>query len=114
MFAAFSGANGLRFLRQYNEYGLKGRIPVISAMTTVDEGVLHTMGDEALGIVSAGWYSAGLDIPHNNSFVEQLRKVTGVDPGFYSVGAYSAGLALEAALKSVGGKAEDKQGLSQR
>lgn len=111
VFAAFSGANGLRFLRQYNEYGLKGRIPVISAMTTVDEGVLHTMGDEALGIVSAGWYSAGLDTPHNKSFVEQLRKVTGVDPGFYSVGAYSAGLALEAALKSVGGKAEDKQGL---
>ncbi|CDZ55199.1 ABC transporter substrate-binding protein [Neorhizobium galegae] len=111
VFAAFSGANGLRFLRQYNEYGLKGQIPVISAMTTVDEGVLHTMGDEALGIISAGWYSAGIDTPHNKSFVEQLRKVTGVDPGFYSVGAYSAGLALEAALKSIDGKVENKQGL---
>lgn len=111
VFAAFSGANGLRFLRQYNEYGLNGQIPVISAMTTVDEGVLHTMGDEALGIISAGWYSAGIDTPHNKSFVEQLRKVTGVDPGFYSVGAYSAGLALEAALKSIDGKVENKQGL---
>ncbi|UXN66636.1 ABC transporter substrate-binding protein (plasmid) [Phyllobacterium sp. A18/5-2] len=111
VFAAFAGANGLRFLRQYNEYGMKDQIPVISAMTTVDEGVLHSMGDEALGIVSAGWYSAARESPENVRFVEQLRKVTGVDPGFYSVGSYSAGLALEVALKSIDGNAEDKSAL---
>jgi len=108
VFAAFAGANGLRFLRQYSEYGMVGQIPVISAMTTVDEGVLHTMGDEAVGIVSAGWYSAALDTPSNKQFVENLRKVTGVDPGFYSVGAYSAGLAIEAALTSIDGAVENK------
>jgi len=111
VFAAFAGANGLRFLRQYAEYGLKDQIPVISAMTTVDEGVLHSMSDEALGIVSAGWYSAAIDNEANKRFVAALRGVTGVDPGFYSVGAYSAGLALEKALTSIGGKAEDKQAL---
>lgn len=111
VFAAFAGANGLRFLRQYAEYGLKDQIPVISAMTTVDEGVLHSMGDEALGIVSAGWYSAAIDNEANKKFVAALRGVTGVDPGFYSVGAYSAGLALQKALTSIGGKAEDKQAL---
>lgn len=111
VFAAFAGANGLRFLRQYNEYGMKGRIPVISAMTTVDEGVLHSMGDEALGIVSAGWYSAALDTPENRKFVKALRDVTGVDPGFYSAGAYSAGLLLEAALKATNGKVADKDAL---
>jgi branched-chain amino acid transport system substrate-binding protein len=111
VFAAFAGANGLRFLRQYAEYGLKDQIPVISAMTTVDEGVLHSMSDEALGIVSAGWYSAAIDNEANKKFVAALRGVTGVDPGFYSVGAYSAGLALEKALTSIGGEAEDRQAL---
>lgn len=111
VFAAFAGANGLRFLRQYAEYGLKQKIPVIGAMTTVDEGVLHSMGDEAVGIISAGWYSAALPGEANKRFVSELRKQTGVDPGFYSAGAYSAGLALEAALTAVGGKAEDKQAL---
>ncbi len=109
VFAAFAGANGLRFLKQFNDYGMKDQIPVISAMTTVDEGVLKSMGDEALGIISAGWYSAALPTAENKAFVDQLRAITGVDPGFYSVGAYSAGLALEAALKSTGGNIENKQ-----
>ncbi|MBS7706627.1 ABC transporter substrate-binding protein [Chelatococcus asaccharovorans] len=109
VFAAFAGANGLRFLRQYAEYGLKQKIPIIGAMTTVDEGVLHSMGDEALGIVSAGWYSAALPGDANRRFVTELRKETGVDPGFYSAGAYSAGLALENALQNIDGKVEDKQ-----
>lgn len=80
-------------------------------MTTVDEGVLHSMGDEAAGIISAGWYSAALPGDANQRFVAGLRKETGVDPGFYSAGAYSAGLALESALASIAGKAEDKQAL---
>ncbi len=109
IFAAFAGANGLRFLKQYSDYGMKDQIPVISAMTTVDEGVLKSMGDEAIGIVSAGWYSAALPTKENIAFVDQLRKVTGVDPGFYSVGAYSAGLALEAALKAINGNIADKE-----
>jgi branched-chain amino acid transport system substrate-binding protein len=60
VFAAFAGANSLRFLRQYSEYGLKAKIPLVGSMTTVDEGVLLSMGDEAIGIISAGWYSAAL------------------------------------------------------
>ncbi|WHS33903.1 ABC transporter substrate-binding protein [Brucella sp. NM4] len=111
VFAAFAGANGLRFLKQYNDYGMKDQIPVIAAMTTVDEGVLHSMGDEALGIISAGWYSAALDNPHNKAFVSALRGVSGVDPGFYSVGSYTAGLVLEKALVDIGGKVEDKNAL---
>lgn len=109
VFAAFAGANGLRFLRQYSEYGLKQRIPIVAAMTTVDEGVLRSMGDEALGIISAGWYAATLSNDANKRFVSELRKQTGSDPGFYSAGAYSAGLAMESALTSVGGRIEDKQ-----
>ncbi len=111
VFAAFAGANGLRFLKQYNDYGMKDQIPVIAAMTTVDEGVLHSMGDEALGIISAGWYSAALDTPQNKAFVSALRNIAGVDPGFYSAGSYTAGLVLEKALTEIGGKAEDKNAL---
>lgn len=111
VFAAFAGANGLRFLKQYNDYGMKGQIPVIAAMTTVDEGVLHSMGDEAVGIISAGWYSAALDTTANKAFVSALRGVTGVDPGFYSAGAYTAGLVLEKALTAISGKAQDKNAL---
>ena len=109
--AAFAGANGLRFLKQYKEYGLAGTLPVLGHMTTVDEGVLKNMGDEAIGVVSNGWYSAAIDTPTNKAFVEAARAEYKADPGYYTVGAYLAGMFLEQAAKAVDGKVEDKQAL---
>jgi branched-chain amino acid transport system substrate-binding protein len=61
VYAGFAGINGLRFLKQYAEYGVKK--PVFGNPTCVDEGILKNMGDEALGVYSASWYSAELDTP---------------------------------------------------
>ena len=108
VFAAFAGGNGIKFLKQYNEYGLKGKIPLLAAMTTVDEGILKSMGDEALGVVSAGWYTAAIDNPNNKRFASEINKNYKQDPGYYSIGAYGAALMLEEAAKAVNGKVEDK------
>lgn len=108
VYAAFAGGNGIKFVKQYNEYGLKGKIPLLGAMTTVDEGVLKSMGDEAVGVVSNGWYTAALDNPNNKRFVQAINKETKADPGYYTVGAYGAALMLEQALKTVNGKIEDR------
>jgi branched-chain amino acid transport system substrate-binding protein len=108
VFAGFAGGNGIKFLKQYKEYGLKGKIPVLASMTTVDEGILKSMGDEALGVVSAGWYTAQLNNPNNKKFVSEMNRDYKHDPGYYSVGAYGAALMLEQALKDVKGKIEDK------
>jgi branched-chain amino acid transport system substrate-binding protein len=107
VFAGFAGANGIRFLKQYAEYGLK--VPVLGAMTTVDEGILKNMGDEAVGVVSAGWYAATSEAPGNAGFVKAVEAEVHAVPGYYTVGAYDAGLFLEQALNAVGGKIEDKK-----
>lgn len=78
VFAAFAGGNGIKFLSEYKNYGMQK--PVLGAMTTVDEGVLKSMGDEALGVISAGWYSAAIDTPANKKFVAAIRKAYGADP----------------------------------
>lgn len=108
VFAAFAGGNGIKFLKQYNEYGLKAKIPLLAAMTTVDEGVLKSMGDEALGVVSSGWYTAAIDNANNKRFAAGINRDYKQDPGYYSIGAYGAALMLEQALKAVKGKIEDK------
>lgn len=107
IYAGFAGANGLRFLRQYKEYGMK--IPVLGSMTTADEGILRNMGEEAIGVVSGGWYAAGIDTPENKRFVAAVNKEYGADPGYYTLGAYSAGALVEAAARAVNGKVEDKE-----
>lgn len=108
VFAAFAGGNGIKFLKQYNEYGLKAKIPLLGAMTTVDEGVLKSMGDEAVGVVSSGWYTSAIANVNNKRFVSEINRDYKQDPGYYSIGAYGAALMLEEAAKAVKGKVEDK------
>jgi len=107
LYAGFAGINGLRFLKQYSEYQV-GKITIFGNPTCVDEGVLRNMGDEALGVYSASWYSAALDTPENKRFVDAIMKEYKTVPGFYTVGTYVAGMHLEAALASIKGRFEDK------
>jgi branched-chain amino acid transport system substrate-binding protein len=107
IYIGFAGVNGLRFLKQYREYGMK--LPLLGSMTSVDEGIMKQMGDEAIGVISGGWYSAAIDSPENKAFVSAVNRDYGADPGYYTLGAYSAGVMVENALKKVGAKAEDKE-----
>jgi branched-chain amino acid transport system substrate-binding protein len=108
IYAGFAGINGLRFLKQFNEYGLKSKIQVLGNPTCVDEGVLKNMGDEALGVWSASWYASTIDSADNKRFVKAVMDEYKVIPGFYTAGTYTAGLFLEDALKAIDGKFEDK------
>ncbi len=107
VFIGFAGVAALRFLKQFEEAGLKGKIPVLANQTAVDEALLRNMGDEAIDVISTMHYSAALDTPANRKFVAVYRKTFGADPGYYSVGAYTAGLFLKQALEQVRGKVED-------
>jgi branched-chain amino acid transport system substrate-binding protein len=109
IFTGFAGSNGLKFLRQYKEYG--GKTPLLGGMTAIDESLLKQMGDEAIGTLSTCWYSAQLDNPSNKKLVGGMERDNKVDPGFYAAATYTNGAVLEAALKAVGGKIEDKDAL---
>src|SRR5216117_526523 len=111
IFLGFAGSNGFRWFKQFNEYGLKGKINVVGGMTAFDEAVLRNMSDEALGIITSCWYSAELDNPINKKFAAAFRNEWKYDPGFYAAATYVEGAVLEAALESVKGKIEDKHAL---
>jgi branched-chain amino acid transport system substrate-binding protein len=108
IFLGFAGSNGFRWFRQFNEYGLKGKLGVVGGMTAFDEAVLRNMGDEALGILTACWYSAEIDNPINRKFAPAFRAETKYDPGFYAAATYTNGAVFQAALEAVKGKIEDK------
>ena len=105
-YIGFAGSNGLRFIKQFADYGV-GKV-VLGNPTSVDEGILKNMGDEAVGVYSASWYSAELETPENKRFVEAIAREYKTVPGFYTAGTYVAGMQLEAALTAVKGKVEDK------
>ena len=103
----FAGSNPLRFLKQFEDYGLKGKIPVLGNTTSTDEGILKLMGEEAVDTFSAGWYAASLETADNKKFVGGINADYQHDPGFYTAGPYTALLIIEEALKAIGGKTDD-------
>src|SRR5499427_1117560 len=110
IYMGFAGSNPLRFLKQLDDYGLKGKIAVLGNTTSTDEGILKLMGDEAVDTFSAGWYAASLDSADNKTFVAGINADNKHDPGFYTAGPYTALLIIEEALKSFKGKLDDEAG----
>jgi branched-chain amino acid transport system substrate-binding protein len=109
VFQGFAGSNPVKFMRQYAELGLK--TPLLGGETAVDDALLKSLGDEAVGAVSASFYSAEYDSPSNRKFVEMMQKDTDNLPGMYAAGTYLNALCIEAALQKTGGKTDDKQAL---
>lgn len=111
VYAVFSGADALRFAKQYEDAGLKARLPLIGCGTFTDEHVLRTMGDEVLGVVTSLHYSAALNNPFNRKFVQAYETKFKQVPSYYSEGTYVAGLQLKRALEAPGGDAESGEKL---
>ncbi len=111
--SGFAGSNPVKFMRAYSDLGLKGKIPMLAGWTAIDDALLRSLGDEALGVISAHWYSADFDSPANKRFVAAMQKDYGVLPGGYSAGLYIAGQCIEAAMEKLGGKADDRKALAE-
>ncbi len=102
-------ASALRFPAQYQDAGLRGRLPVIGGAVIVDESILPSFGDEALGIVTPLMYSAALDTPVNKRFVAEYRKRFGKIPSYFSETCYTSGRWINEAARAVGGSVEDRE-----
>ena len=113
VFNGFAGSNPVKFMRAYADLGLKDKIPMLAGWTAMDDALLKSLGDEAVGVVSAAWYSAERDTPSNKRFVAAMHKDYGVLPGGYSAGMYIAGLCVEAAIEKLGGRADDHQAFAE-
>jgi branched-chain amino acid transport system substrate-binding protein len=104
-----AGGDAIRFMKQYADFGSK--LPLYGFTATVDETLLPAQGKAALGFTGAGFYFSTLDTPQNKQFVADYRAAYNQNPAWFSAGGYIAGQALDAALKTTGGKADDKEAL---
>jgi branched-chain amino acid transport system substrate-binding protein len=113
VFTGLAGSNPVKFMRAYSDLGLKGKIPLLAGWTAMDDALLKSLGDEAVGVLSAAYYSAGADTPANQRFLATMQKEYGVLPGGYSAGMYVAGQCVEAAIQALGGQSDDRKALAE-
>jgi branched-chain amino acid transport system substrate-binding protein len=102
------GADGVRFVKQWREYGMQGKIPLVDAAVGFsDLSLLPASGEAAVGGYNSQPYQYTLDTPRNKKFVQAFRARFKRDPGAPAAFTYSALLAIDQAAKAVGGKLED-------
>jgi branched-chain amino acid transport system substrate-binding protein len=107
VFMFFFGIQALRVTKQYEEFGLKSKVPIIGGGALTDESVLPSMGNEALGIITPYHYSAALDTPANKRFQRIYRQRYGKVASNFSADLYIIALAIIEAIKAVDGNVEN-------
>ena len=106
-FIYFPGTQAGIFAKQFAERGLgKSGIKIIGPGDLTDDDDLNTMGDQMLGIITSGSYSAAHDSALNKAYVAGFEKAFGFRPDFVSVGAYDGLHLIYEALKKTNGNAD--------
>lgn len=102
------GADGVRFVKQYEEYGLKGKIPLVdAAVAFTDVTLLPAEGESVVGTYNAQAYISTIDNPKNRAFVQAFRAKYKRDPGAPAEATYVALAVIHEALKETRGNLED-------
>jgi branched-chain amino acid transport system substrate-binding protein len=108
VFGLFFGAGALQFVKQFKGYGLKDKMVLLGGGTTTDESVLPSMGDEAIGTITALHYSGALDTPVNKKFAKAFKAQAGKVASYYGEGPYTGGKWIIEAAKAINGDVEDR------
>jgi len=107
----YPGGLAISFLRQFEQAGLRGTIPLIGPSYSLDQTVLPAVGNAAVGAMASAFWAEGLDNPANRAFTAAFRAEYRRAPSPYAAVAYDTARLLAAALDKTGGKASDRAAL---
>jgi branched-chain amino acid transport system substrate-binding protein len=110
VFAFYPGGMGIQFLRQYDQAGLRGKIPLYTVYT-VDEISIPAVKDAAVGIYETRYWSPDLKNPANEKFVNDYKKKYKKLPVFYGAQSYDGIMLIDSAVRAVKGNLKDTKGM---
>ncbi len=113
VFAFFSGSDAVNFVKQYDQYGLKGSVRLTGAGFLTEPDVLPAQGKAALGVVTGHFYTPLLDNPVNQRFVKEFREKYRATPDGFACQGYDTAEVIVRALRAVNGNTKDKSALRQ-
>jgi len=112
-FAGFAGADAVKFVQQYDQFGIKDKMPLIGHGPLVTELVLNAIGPAAVGVGAGFYYSSTLDNAENTRFIDTMK---GIDPKFvpshFTAGAWASGSVLIDAIHRAGEDADNGEDLA--
>ncbi|MGD9998573.1 MAG: ABC transporter substrate-binding protein [Ilumatobacteraceae bacterium] len=108
VFGGFAGADGIAFIQQYDQFGLKDEMPLIAHGPLITELLLQAEGPSAAGTTAGFYYSSQLDLPENDRFKAALGGAKpDLPPSHFTAGSWATGTVLLHAIEVAGADAED-------
>lgn len=106
VFTFYPGPAGPAFIKQYQQAGLDGQVPLYSVYTldSISLPLFQKAGMETvLGTKMTQFWAPDLDNAANKKFVGDFRKKYGRYPSFYAAQSYDAIMFIKSGVEAVGG-----------
>jgi branched-chain amino acid transport system substrate-binding protein len=111
VFAFYPGGMGIQFLRQYDQAGLRDKLPLYTVYT-VDEISIPAVKDAAIGIKETRFWSPDLKNAASQKYVDDYKKKYGKLPVFYGAQSYDGIMLIDSAVKATKGNLKDSKALA--
>lgn len=112
IYVFYAGGEAISFVKQYDQFGLRGQIPLVGTAWTVSPLFMPAEGKAALGFVGTINYVPSLSTPENKKFKAAYEARTKQSVHEIAVQAYDAMKIALLGLKAVNGRTDDKSALA--
>jgi branched-chain amino acid transport system substrate-binding protein len=107
LYVFYPGASGVQLLSQFEQSGLKGKVPLYQVFT-IDALSLPQQKESALGVFGALHWAADLPNEANKKFVGDFLKKHNNYPSFYGQQSYDTIMLIASAVEAVKGDLSKK------
>lgn len=109
LYAFLPGGMGTNFIKQFVAAGLNKQTRLLLPGFGADQDIIRGVGDAMLGLQDTAHWAMNLNNAANKRFVAEFEKEYKRLPTGYAAQAYDTALLIDAAIKTVSGKIEDKE-----
>jgi branched-chain amino acid transport system substrate-binding protein len=109
VYVFFPGGMGINFIKQFVAAGLSRDTALILPGFSADQDIIPAVGDSMLGLFNTAHWSPDLDNAENKRFVPAFEAEYKRIPSVYAAQGYDTALLLDAAVRAVGGKVENRE-----
>lgn len=103
------GGMGVNFIKQFVAAGLSKDMQLLTPGFSSDQDIIRAVGEPMLGTFDAAHWALDLDNPANRKFIAEFEKEYKRLPTLYASQGYDAALLIDAAVRDVKGKLDDKE-----
>nr|MCU0951823.1 ABC transporter substrate-binding protein [Burkholderiaceae bacterium] len=109
LFIFLPGGMGINFIKQFVGAGLSKNTQIIGPGFSADQDVIRAVGEPMLGMFNTAHWNHDFDNAASRAFVDAFRKEYGRTPSIYAAQAFDVIMMIDAAVREVKGKVDDRE-----